>query len=162
MKHLYKHLFAAGLLAAMAMTAGAQTPSGPGASAGPTAERGEHHGRFAARMQERMARRQAELKLKLQLTPAQEGAWQAFTAAMKPPANLARPERGELAKLTTPERIDRMRSMRAARAAEMDKRADAAKAFYAALSPDQKKVFDAETAPGRFARHHGGPGFFRG
>jgi Spy/CpxP family protein refolding chaperone len=44
--------------------------------------------------------------------------------------------------------------MRTARMAEMDKRADATKTFYAALSPEQKKVFDAETARGRHG-HHG-------
>jgi hypothetical protein len=105
-------------------------------------------------MQERMARRQAVLKQKLQITPAQEGAWTAFTTAMKPPANMQRPQRGEFEKLTTPERIDKMRAMRSARMAEMDKRADATKTFYAALSPEQKKVFDAETARGRHG-HHG-------
>ena len=86
-------------------------------------------------------------------TPAQEGAWNAWTAAMKPPANLQRPNREEMAKLTTPERIDRMRQLRTQRQAEMDKRADATKSFYAALNADQKKVFDTETA--RFG--HGGP-----
>ena len=52
-----------------------------------------------------------------------------------------------------------MRAMRSARAAEMDKRADATKTFYAALSPEQKKVFDAETARGHRGgghRHHKG------
>jgi periplasmic protein CpxP/Spy len=77
---------------------------------------------------------------------------------MKPPANFRRPERGELDKLTTPERIDRMRAMRAARAVEMDRRGNATKTFYAALSPEQKKVFDdlaARRGHGR-GHHHGG------
>jgi Spy/CpxP family protein refolding chaperone len=153
MNQSHKHLIIAGLLATLAFASNAQTPpAAPGA--GPGAAR-EHRGFDAARMQEHMARRQAELKQKLQITPAQEAAWNAYTAAMKPPANFRRPERGEFEKLATPERIDRMRAMHAARAAEMDKRADATKAFYAALSPDQKRVFDAETAPSRHARHHG-------
>jgi len=106
-----------------------------------------------ARMQERMARHQAELKAKLKITPAQEGAWSAFTAAMQPPAGMMgqRPgadQRAELAKLPTPERIDRMRALRTERMntmnAEMDKRAAAVKTFYAALSPEQQKTFDAE------------------
>ena len=119
----------------------------------------EHRDRFdAARMQEHIAKRQAQLKHKLQITPTQESAWNAYTAATTPPANFRPPERAEFDKLTTPERIDRMRAMRSARAAEMDKRADAAKALYAALSPEQKKVFDAETAPRQHARHHGGRG----
>lgn len=157
MKHPRKHLIAAGLLAVLGFAAGAQTPPAtPGAAPAPRAER-ESHGRFdPALMQERMARRQADLKQKLQLTPAQESAWNDYTAAMKPPANLMRPQRGEFAKLTTPERIDRMRALRAARAAEMDKRANATVSFYAALSPDQKKIFDAETTRRGHGYHRGG------
>ena len=70
-----------------------------------------------------------------------------------------RPSRDEIAKLTTPQRIEQMRAQRAQRQSLMDKRADATNAFYAALSADQKKVFDAETV--RFAgggRHGGGHG----
>ncbi|MFY8043464.1 MAG: Spy/CpxP family protein refolding chaperone, partial [Rhodoferax sp.] len=40
--------------------------------------------------------------------------------------------------------------------AEMTKRDDATKAFYATLSPEQKKVFDAESA--RMGGKHGGRG----
>ncbi|MDB5872738.1 MAG: hypothetical protein JWQ07_2180 [Ramlibacter sp.] len=157
MKHVYKHLFAANLLA-VGLAATAQTPPAtPGAA--PARMEREHHGRFdPAKMQERIARRQADLKQKLQITPAQEGAWTAYTASMKPPANMQRPNRAEFEKLTTPERIDRMRAMRAARAAEMDKRADATKTFYAALSPDQKKVFDTQAARG----HRGGEQHHKG
>ena len=111
---------------------------------------------ISADMAERIAKRQAELKQKLAITPAQEGAWTTWTSAMKPPANLQRPNREEMAKLTTPERIDRMRQLRSVRMAEMDKRAEATKAFYATLNADQKKVFDAETARfGRGGRHGG-------
>jgi hypothetical protein len=113
---------------------------------------------------ERMAQRLAALKQKLAITPAQEGAWTAWTTTMQPPAQPhQRPDRAEFAKLTTPERIDRMRTVRAERTALMDRRADATKTFYAALNADQKKTFDAETLQlmhrgGRHGRHHGGPG----
>jgi len=159
MKHFHMHLIAASLLAGLAFATSAQTPPpGPGTGAMPGAMR-EQHGRFdAARMQERIAKRQARLKQILQITPTQESAWTAYTTAMMPQANFRPPERAEFDKLTTPERIDRMRAMRSARAAQMDKRADATKNFYAALSPEQKKVFDAETAPREHARHHGGRG----
>jgi periplasmic protein CpxP/Spy len=160
MNNASKHLIATTLLA-LGLAAGAQTPpaaapAAPGASAGhhPMAR---HHGRFdPVKMQERMAKRQAALKQKLQLTPAQEGAWTAYTAAMQRPANLERPDRAELEKLTTPERIDRMRALRAARLAEMDRRAEATKTFYAGLTPEQKKVFDAETFRGHRGGRHGG------
>jgi hypothetical protein len=105
------------------------------------------------RMEQRMARREARLKTLLQITPAQEGAWNTFTAAMRPPANMQRPPREDFSKLTTPERIDRMRAMRAQRMAMMDKRADATKTFYAQLSPAQQKAFDEVTAR-RFGGHH--------
>ncbi len=159
-----KHLIATGLLAALGFAAIAQTsaqtapPATPGAATAPMAR--EHHGRYdPAKMQERMARRQAALKQKLQIAPAQEGAWTAYTSAMKPPARMQRPDRAEFAKLTTPERIDRMQTMQAARSAEMSKRADATKTFYSALTAEQKKVFDAESMHrrgGHQGGHHGG------
>ena len=157
MNHVYKHLAAAGLLAALGLAAHSQTPPPATSGAAPMAR--EQHGHMdPAKMAERMARRQAALKQKLQLTPAQEGAWSAYTASMKPPAHMQRPDRAEFEKLTTPERIDRMRAMHAARAAEMDKRADATKTFYAALSPEQKKVFDSQAFRGHREgeRHHKG------
>lgn len=160
MKRTHKHLIVAGLLATLAAASGAQTPPAtPGAPPTPNASAaGERHGRFdPARMQERIAQRQAELKQKLHITPAQEGAWSAYTAAMQPRANLQRPQRGELDKLTTPERIDRMRALNAERAAELDRRGNAIKSLYAALSPEQQKIFDAETARrGRGHGHHHG------
>jgi periplasmic protein CpxP/Spy len=159
MKHPRKHLMLAALLASLALGSTAQTPTPapPGTGNLPSAR--EHHGRFdPARMQERMARRLAELKQKLQVTPAQESAWNTYTAALKPTGTAQRPQRGEFEKLTTPERIDRMRALHAARVAQLDKRFDATKAFYEALSTEQKKVFDAATASRGFGRHHGGRG----
>jgi periplasmic protein CpxP/Spy len=169
MKLAPQQLFAAGLLAALGFAASAQTPppapAAPGAPAAPHMAPREAMERMSPgqrheRMQKRMERRLAELKQKLQITPAQESAWTSFSAAMKPP-NIQRPDRAEFAKLTTPERIDRMRAMRTARQAEMDKRGDATKTFYAALTPEQKKVFDQATlrehgrgGHGRHGAHH--------
>jgi hypothetical protein len=96
------------------------------------------------RMQERMQRRMESLKRILQITPAQEGAWNAWTAAMRPSAQMMRQrgQRGDFARMTTPERIDRMRQLRALRAQEMDRRGEATKTFYAQLTPPQQKAFD--------------------
>ena len=158
-------LVLAGLLAtigASAMAQGAPTapPAGPAAASRPAGPPGEHMGRHdPAKIQAWVAKRQAEMKAKLKITPAQEGAWTTFTAAMQPPAHGARPtpeQRAELDKLTTPQRIDKMRDMRTQRmtemAANMDKRGEATKTFYAALTPDQQKVFDTEH------KRHGGHG----
>lgn len=158
MKSIHKHLFAAGLLATLGFSALAQTPP-PAGDPAPQSRQERMHRHDPAKMQERMAQRQAELKAKLQITSAQEGAWSTFTSALKPPAD--RPARAEFAQLTTPERIDRMQALKARRDAEMAKRADATKTFYATLTPEQQKVFDTETLRflGRHMyRHHGGPG----
>ncbi|MGZ5272445.1 MAG: Spy/CpxP family protein refolding chaperone [Ramlibacter sp.] len=151
-------------LVAGAGLAAAQTQ--PGAPVAPAAPGGpEAHGRHVdpAKMAERMNRHLADLKQKLQLSPAQEGAWTSFANAMQPQAPMQRPDPQAMAGLSTPERIDQMRAMRDRRNAEMDRRAEATKAFYAQLTPEQKKTFDAETArmghgPQGHGDMHGGQG----
>ena len=82
----------------------------------------------------------------------QEAAWTTFTAAMKPPAAMMtnRPDHAALATLPTPERIDKMKAFHTQRMADMSaamsQRGEAAKAFYAVLTPEQQKVFDVSTA----------------
>ena len=160
MKSVYRRLVMASLLAGLGFAAAAQTaaPTPP-----PTAPAGHermmrHHD--PAKMQERIAKRQAALKEKLKIAPTQESAWSSFTASMAPPANRpARLSRAEFEKLTTPERIDRMRARHAQRDAEMARRGDATKAFYAALNAEQQKVFDAEAMRfGPRGGRHGGHG----
>lgn len=155
MKHAHKHLIAAALLALGVAATAQQAPGPVPPQAGASAPHGMmgHHGRMdpakmQERMQQRIAQRSAQLKQKLQITPAQEGAWTAYVAAMQPPANMQRVDPAEFEKLTTPERIDRMRAIRAAHHAEMDKRGEATKTFYAALTAEQKKVFDAQSSRG--------------
>ena len=155
---LRKHLIACALLAGLGLSAQAQTAPTPPASA-PKAER--QHGNFdPAKRAERVNKRLADLKQKLQITPNQEQAWASFSAAMQPPAQRARPDREALAGMSTPDRIDHMRALRDQRNAEMDRRADATKAFYGQLNADQQKTFDSETARmfqhrGMGHRHHG-------
>ncbi len=162
MKPAYKHFAAAGVLALVGLTAGAQAPQpavvAPRAAPAmqgqqPTLQQ------HAARHQQRVAQRQERLKQILQITPAQENAWAAWTASRQAAQPFQRGQRADFAQLTTPERIDRMRELRAARAAEADRRGEATKAFYAALAPAQQKAFDALQA-GSGARRGGG--HFRG
>ena len=166
-------LVLAGLLAtagagAIAQKAAPATSGMPAASA-TSSPHGERMGRHdPAKMQALVTSRLAEMKTRLNLTPAQEGAWTTFTAAMQPPAGMATrtgwrqsPEqRAEMAKLSTPERIDKMRALRTARMTEMntamDKRGEATKTLYAALTPAQQKVFDAEHSAMRGGQHGGG------
>ena len=101
--------------------------------------------RMQERQQKRMHQRMDQLKVQLKLTPAQEGAWTTFTQTMQPNMQPKGNQRQEMAALTTPERIDRMRTLRSERMAEADRRGEAAKAFYATLTPEQQKTFDAHT-----------------
>jgi hypothetical protein len=117
---------------------------------------GDRAGHFRERMQERMARRLAVFKEQLRISPAQEAAWNAWTASLQPGARPQRPDPAEFARMTTPERIDRLRSLRAQRNAEMDRKAEATKAFYAQLAPGQRIVFDAETLKFAHGMHHRG------
>ena len=151
--HPLSHRIAAtALLAAMALPVLAQQP--PAAPAAPTApakaaegRHERHHGDMA----QRHAKRLADLKAQLKLTPAQESAWTTFTTAMQPGERPARLDRQDMDKLTTPERIDRMRALRAQQSAEADRRGEATKTFYAALTPEQQKTFDSrgQNMPGK-------------
>jgi len=162
MKPAYKHLVAATALALLGLGAGAQAPQPAAVAAGPApAMQGqrpmmEHP---LERQQQRAAQRQARLKQILQITPAQEGAWSTWIASRQAGKSFQRGQRAQFAQLATPERLDRMRALRAARVAEADRRGEATKAFYAALTPSQQKAFDALQAERGFKR---GGGHFRG
>ena len=166
-----RHLVATAVVAALSWPVLAQ-PTPPAAPAAPSTQaqtdaaaptdwqmqRGHQRAQMQERMQERMAQHQAALKQSLQLTPAQEPAWNAFIGTMQPGQRTARLgplSPGEMQQLTTPERIERMRAQRAQRSAEADRMGDAVKTFYAQLTPAQQKTFDAQTL-----RHHhmGGKG----
>ena len=176
MKPVHKHLALALCLAVLGLSANAQpaqpavvAPGAPPAAAAPGAGQPPMMQGHMARLQQRAAQREASLKQILQITPAQEGAWSTWIASRRPSANMPRPQRGEFAQLSTPERIDRMRTLRAARSAEMDRRGEATKAFYAALTPAQQKSFDALTAGRGWGGHrmggegrHGGWGHHMG
>lgn len=161
--------------------AGSSTAPVPGGQASQGMHQGHHEGgKYAAhsgfmhdrvhdrihdRKQERMQARQAkhlqELKDKLQLAPTQDAAWAGFTGVLQarhshtPPVDADQ----DIARLNTPERLERMKALRAQHQTEMnafiDRRADATKALYAALTPDQQKIFDAQTARMMQARGHG-------
>ncbi len=149
-----KPLVLAVTLATSALTVLAQ--SGPGPAAGQGAGHGmhAHAGAEHGERQAHMARRAAALKAKLQLNAEQENSWNAFVAAMQPPAHAMRPQREEMAKLSTPERLDKMSELRKQREAIFAQREAATRNFYSVLNAEQKKVFDESTM--RLHRHgHG-------
>ncbi len=167
-----------GVAAAALCLASAGLPSAALAqdqAAAPMAD-GAQHGPDHAKMEERrkahQERRAHRLHDLLQIRSDQEPAFQAFLADMKPPMRDHKDwateavDRKDLAGLTTPERLDRTQTLMTQRVAERQaafaRRADAIKKFYAVLTPEQKRAFDAlhEHAGGgeRGMGHRGGPG----
>ena len=143
---------------------------GAGMAHGKGHHKGARHGDPKQRA-ERHAQRLNELKTQLKLSPQQEAAWTAYTQAMQQPGPMKgmhgdreamRAQHQAMANMTTPERLDAMQARHDARAAHMRQRHDATRAFYAALTPEQKKVFDTQTVRRHDARgkHRGagGPG----
>lgn len=141
--------------AAMAQTPNAAPVTAASSASEQTGPRGSHHRmghRDPAKMQARMDQHLTALKSRLKITPAQESAWTTFSATMTPPSRMGEratlDQRADYSKLSTPERIDKMRALRTQRMAEMtasmDQRGEAVKSFYGALDPDQQKTFDAE------------------
>lgn len=117
-----------------------------------------------AKMREHMQER-AQAKAKalhdiLNIAPDQEAAFQTFIASMTPPEGRGPMdgdhERDEMAALTTPERLDKMAARMAEHQATFQRRADAIRRFYSALSPAQQRAFDA--MPGMMGGHPG-PGW---
>lgn len=118
---------------------------------------GQHHGmdpqkhtQRTEQMAKRHAEHQAQLKSALKITASQEAAWNAYVAGTtpNPPAGAPGMAREDWSKLTTPQRLDKMQALRAERDAAMAKRIEAVKTFYAALTPEQQKVFDTQAHGG--------------
>jgi hypothetical protein len=130
--------FLAAALAAAVIT-------GP-AAAQPAPPQGEHGRHDAADREQRFAQRRQQriddLKAVLRIRPDQEAAWSSFTQAEQtrpfrregPPPDLDAP---------TPQRLATLEQRLAAREAAMRARIKATLDLYAALSPEQQKVFDA-------------------
>jgi periplasmic protein CpxP/Spy len=160
-------------------------PAGPGGAPGAHApgdrgpgQRGPRGADREKRFADMKQRREQRLHDLLQIKPDQEGAFHTFLTSL----DQARPQRGQRPdgarkpgergpegrgpgaqpqpKLTTPERLDRMNQRMAERTAERQQRLQkttaAVKAFYAVLSPEQRKAFDELQVIKIGDRHHGG------
>jgi len=107
-----------------------------------------------SRRAEHRAKRLQELKVFLQLQDKQEADWSTFSAALQSPMVRPAPMNpAEMEKLTTPERIDKMMAIKAARDAQINLRMNATKTFYASLNPQQQKVFDTHAS--KAMKRHG-------
>lgn len=107
-----------------------------------------------ARWGEHFAKRQAKLHDALQLSGAQESAWAAYQAAIKPAAMDMHGDRAAWASMPAPARMEQMIAMSKQRTAAMESHLVALNTFYSVLTPAQKKVFDENTWGGR--GHHRG------
>lgn len=145
-----RSLIVAAILAGIAGVSATAIAQGAGPQAGPQSPRMEQ---MHKRHTERHAEHQTQLKAALKLTAAQEAAWNAYVAGTtpNPPAHAPATSKEDWSKLTTPQRLDKMQAHHTERDAVMGKRIDAVKAFYATLTPEQQKVFDAQ-AHGGFHR----------
>jgi Spy/CpxP family protein refolding chaperone len=125
------------------------------------------HGRAAsqeqrqAKMAEFFATRQARLHDALKLSAAQEPAWSAYQAAIKPAARDAQQDRAAMASLPAPQRLEQRIAMAKRHTAGMESRLAALNTFYAVLTPEQKASFDAATAKQHGRGGHGKPGMMQ-
>lgn len=99
------------------------------------------------KMQAGMENHRGQLHDKLKLTPQQEPAWKAFTEATKPQHDQkmhpAKADRQAMAAMSAPARMEKMLERSKERLAAMQQHLDALKSFYAVLTPEQQKIFDA-------------------
>lgn len=146
-------VMAAGLGAA-SFAAYADRPGCGPMGAGPAAF-GEH-GRSPEKMAAHFEKRQSELHDKLKLNASQEGAWKNYIARIKPQEPPKRPDRAEIDKLPAPERMEKMFGFMQEHEKRMADRIAATKEFYAVLTPEQQKIFDAEFQHGKGHRRHRG------
>jgi hypothetical protein len=87
----------------------------------------------------------------LRLTPDQEGAWRAYQQGIAPdPQQTARERQAQMLMptLPTPRRLALIRAQMQSDIQAFDHDSRAVEAFYAALTPDQQRTFDRETARG--------------
>jgi protein CpxP len=151
------HSTRAALLASLACAL--VSAGGALAQPSPTTPPDDMHGRrdpmaMHRRMQDKRADHLKAFHDALNIRADQETAFAAFAAAMSPPPGAwGRRDHGNdrpvavAAAMTTPQRLDRMAQRMDERSARMkqafERRAAAAKALYAALSPDQQHTMDA-------------------
>jgi hypothetical protein len=149
MKSISRVLAIAGLAApaaAMAIAAQAQPPGGPPPGDYPPPQGGQGYGQPPSPQQ--MAQ---NLRRRLMLRPDQEASLQDFVRNVAPPPGYQQKmyqQQQEARTMTTPQRLDMMVSNMDEMRQMMLARVQATKAFYATLTPDQKRAFDAMGAQG--------------
>ncbi len=129
---------------------GATTLAAQAQEARPTQEQ------MHAKWGERAAQHQKKLHDMLKLTPSQESAWASFTAATRPAMREAHGQRGDWKTMPAPERMEKRIDMAKQHITMMETHLAALNSFYAVLTPEQKKVFDAHSMGEHRMGHHMG------
>ena len=114
-------------------------------------------GERRAKIQQKRAEDQAKLRDSLKLNAAQQPAWDAFVASRAPEKKgerAGRPDRAAWAGLSAPQRMEKQIAMHKARTTHMESRLSALNSFYAVLTPEQRKTFDAQAQQRKGGRHH--------
>lgn len=137
------------MLGAFAFNAQAQTaPTSQPATA--AAQKSPHHHPHMAKKDaaQSHAQRMERLKTILQLQPNQQTAFDQYVQATTPQARtqISKAERPDLAKMTTPQRLDLAQKLRKERNAKAEQREQATRNFYNSLTSSQQKAFDEITA----------------
>lgn len=112
-------------------------------------ERRQMHAKWG----ERAAAHQKKLHDMLKLTPSQESAWASYLAATKPAMRGEHEGRGDWSTMAAPERLDKRIAMAKQHIAMMETQLAALNTFYAVLTPEQKKLFDANSMHGGHRGH---------
>lgn len=113
----------------------------------------ESHGYFMEHRGDHMAKHHQQLHAALKLTPEQEGAWKKLMDSETPMAKMAPGSPEEMAKLTTPERAEKMLAHMKEHQALQAAHVAAITEFYAVLTPEQKKTFDEFHSTGMTGMH---------
>jgi protein CpxP len=130
----------------------------PVAAAPPDCSRAAMRGDIWEHRVERMAQHHQRLHDALKLTPEQDSAWKKLMDSQHPMARMEPGKADDWAKLTTPERADKMLERMQEHQSRMTQHVAALKDFYAMLTPEQKKTFDDfHSAPRRGMRGKPGP-----
>ena len=86
----------------------------------------------------------------LRLAPAQEGAWAIYRGTADSAAHAGdrrQAAQAMFARLDSPHRVDLIAAEMRAELADLEREAQAVKALYAVLTPDQRRIFDQRTLP---------------
>jgi hypothetical protein len=119
---------------------------------------------WQAHRQQAMAERAHHLHDILNLRPDQDAALNAMLEALAPAGHrdeMKHEGPQAMEGLTTPQRLDQMAARMAEHDAAFQRRSTAIKQFYAALSPEQQRAFDALPALIGGGHHMGGGGWER-